>query len=75
MADTSAFCADILKRNLDQWSLRLLRKDLEELRREQAHLRKKLAERTLTDWEVHRIAQISREIVQLLQHFNGLSAA
>lgn len=75
MGDKSAFRADIIRRNLEQWSVRLLRKDLEELRREQAHLRRKLGERTLTDWEVHRITQISREILELLQHFNGVKAS
>ena len=63
---------ELVLRNEAQWHVRLLRKDLEELRREHVHLRGKSKERKLTDWEVQRIIEISREIMELLTRFKDL---
>lgn len=63
---------EIILRNEAQWSVRLLRKELEELRREHVHLRTKSRERKLTDWEIQRILEISREIMELLTRFKDL---
>jgi hypothetical protein len=65
--------SDIVRRNEAQWYVRLLRKDIEELRREQAHLRSKISERSLTDWESQRIREITVEIVDLLTKFTKIS--
>ena len=63
---------EIMRRNEEIWSVRLLRKDLEELRREHVHLRAKSTQRPLTDWEMQRIFEISREITELLTRFKDL---
>ncbi|MBN8549398.1 MAG: hypothetical protein J0M12_08800 [Deltaproteobacteria bacterium] len=65
---------ELVLRNEAQWYVRLLRKDLEELRREHVHLRAKSKERGLTDWETQRIIEISREIISLLTRFKDLPA-
>lgn len=57
---------EIIVRNDRRWSAKLLRQDLEELRREQSHLRSKLSERALTDWELQRVREISQEIINIL---------
>lgn len=62
----------ILSRNEAQWSVKLLRQDLEDLRREQNHLRSKRQERSLTQWESQRVFEISREIIELLRQFCSL---
>ena len=63
------------RRNTEQWDKRLLRKDLEDLRREQVHLRSKSYVRPLTDWELDRIYQISREIITLIKQFGQVGIA
>ncbi len=63
---------EILKHSDRRWSARLLRQDLEELRREQLHLRSKLTERALTDWELGRVQEISQEIIKILGKISGI---
>ena len=63
---------ELIQRNEAQWSIRLLRKELEELRREHVHLRSKSRERKLTEWELQRIIEISHEIMELLTRFKRL---
>ena len=69
MSSKKQLSQDVLRRNEKEWSAKILRTDIEELRRERIHLRSKSYERPLTDWECQRISEISQEIIQLLKRF------
>jgi hypothetical protein len=54
-----------------RWSLRILRHEIQQLEREQAHLYAKCSERVLTDWELERMDEIFQE----LAHFSKQAEA
>ena len=50
-----------------KWDLKIVRFELEQLKREREHLDSKKNERHLTDWELERIEQISSEMGGLVK--------
>ncbi len=51
----------ITSRNQQQFSQKMLNSELLRIQREQKHLSRKARERTLTDWESHRIIALALE--------------
>lgn len=54
------------------WSLKILKQELEGLKREQIHLKAKSQERALTGWETLRLEEILDEAVALLGEFSKI---
>lgn len=50
-----------------KWDLKIVRFELDQLKREREHLHSKKNERHLTDWELQRIEQISLEMGGLVK--------
>ncbi|MBX7137628.1 MAG: hypothetical protein K1X83_06560 [Oligoflexia bacterium] len=56
-----------------KWELRVLRQEMNELKREKLHLQKKSYERQLTSWESNRMEELLDEVMVLLQQFGKLN--
>lgn len=72
MSSVEDSSTEIIRRNEQQWSTRLLRIELRDLEREQHHLRAKCDQRSLTEWEIGRIRVISREILEILSKLSSI---
>ncbi|MCO6430850.1 MAG: hypothetical protein J5J00_08310 [Deltaproteobacteria bacterium] len=62
-------------RNHRDWSLQLLRSEIDQLEREKSHLDSKAIERELSDWESSRLRSIQNEIANICAAIRKMSAS
>ncbi|MBX7144503.1 MAG: hypothetical protein K1X79_08650 [Oligoflexia bacterium] len=58
---------DLKRQSEERWSGKLLRRDIEALQREHKHLMMKSNERVLSDWEISRVQELSRDLIRLMR--------
>ena len=66
-ANSNILSAGVASQDGSKWDLKIVRYELEQLKREREHLDSKKNERHLTEWEMRRIEQISNEMGGLVR--------
>ena len=58
--------ASLLHHNEKRWAKKIIKQEVNQLRREHLHLLRTSKERALSDWELDRVLEIKEEAMRLL---------